>query len=453
MRRAGLALDDAALAAALVGAPQIEPSIVQAAGPQAGQSAARVARLTPTQVSTRHWFEVATEPTPPAAALRSARAELENRLGADRDAASWCIAVPPLFDARSLSQVLAVLRAARVDVSAFVDAGAAVAAGLDLRRSAIVLDIGLHHLAATRVDVDEGEMRRRSALLRTRGGLMALYDGALRLISDGMVLRTRFDPLHDAENEQSLYDQLPGWLATVSAEGSVRVGLDARGERFEVELSRDQFVERAMPFYRELIAIVHELRPAGAALTIVLPELALHLPGLVESLNEFHGCELRVAPLGLAARAAQRIAVERTESGVVRLLRGVPRFEPPVLDAEEDQASGRIAPLSEDRAAPPTHLLWSGRAWELTGRALPVGRAPGAQGLSLPDGLAGVSRLHCTLRDDGEGIVLVEHSRYGTLVNGERVAGRVRLRAGDVVRVGDPGVELPLIAVGGGAVA
>jgi pSer/pThr/pTyr-binding forkhead associated (FHA) protein len=44
--------------------------------------------------------------------------------------------------------------------------------------------------------------------------------------------------------------------------------------------------------------------------------------------------------------------------------------------------------------------------------------------------------------------VLVDHSRHGTLVNGERVAGRARLRAGDVLRIGEPGVELPLIAVG-----
>ena len=58
--------------------------------------------------------------------------------------------------------------------------------------------------------------------------------------------------------------------------------------------------------------------------------------------------------------------------------------------------------------------------------------------------------IDCTLRDEDGAIVLVDHSRHGTFVNGERVAGRARLRAGDRLRIGDPGVELALIAVGAG---
>ena len=58
-----------------------------------------------------------------------------------------------------------------------------------------------------------------------------------------------------------------------------------------------------------------------------------------------------------------------------------------------------------------------------------------------------MSRFHCSLRRDADAVVLVDYSRFGTQVNGERVAGRVRLRAGDTIRIGDPGIELNLIAV------
>ena len=59
-----------------------------------------------------------------------------------------------------------------------------------------------------------------------------------------------------------------------------------------------------------------------------------------------------------------------------------------------------------------------------------------------------VSRRHCTFLRDGAELLLLDHSRFGSFVNGERVAERARVRAGDEVRVGDPGVTLALIAVG-----
>ena len=111
-------------------------------------------------------------------------------------------------------------------------------------------------------------------------------------------------------------------------------------------------------------------------------------------------------------------------------------------------------------------MLLDGRAYSLTTDALVVGRAPESIGASvqaatlsagespvaryvtLPDGLAGVSRRHCTFVREGDELVLLDHSTFGTYVNGERVQERVRVHAGDRVRLGEPGVELALIAVG-----
>jgi pSer/pThr/pTyr-binding forkhead associated (FHA) protein len=65
----------------------------------------------------------------------------------------------------------------------------------------------------------------------------------------------------------------------------------------------------------------------------------------------------------------------------------------------------------------------------------------------LPAGVAGVSRAHCTLESrDGRSFV-TDHSTYGTFVNDERIGGRLELRAGDVLRLGAPGISLDLIRV------
>jgi hypothetical protein len=129
----------------------------------------------------------------------------------------------------------------------------------------------------------------------------------------------------------------------------------------------------------------------------------------------------------------------------VHLARGVaPLADPPFPGAIERQLLGGDA--ARDPA--PTHVLWEGRALPLAGAPLEIGRTPGPGGIALADGLAGVSRLHCTLRREAGDVVLVDHSRHGTRVNGERVSARARLRAGDRLLIGDPGVEIALIAVG-----
>jgi pSer/pThr/pTyr-binding forkhead associated (FHA) protein len=66
----------------------------------------------------------------------------------------------------------------------------------------------------------------------------------------------------------------------------------------------------------------------------------------------------------------------------------------------------------------------------------------------VPEGLAGVSRRHCTLVSEGGELVLIDHSRFGTFLNGERVSERARVYAGDRIRIGDPGMELSLISLG-----
>jgi hypothetical protein len=115
------------------------------------------------------------------------------------------------------------------------------------------------------------------------------------------------------------------------------------------------------------------------------------------------------------------------------------------------EAAAGAAPALERVALEqrPTHVLFRGRAWPITAVPLAVGWSVNgaARALGLPQGIAGVSRSHCTLSlRDGQ-VVVEDHSTYGTFVNDERVGGHVALRVGDVLRLGAPGVTLELIRV------
>ena len=132
-------------------------------------------------------------------------------------------------------------------------------------------------------------------------------------------------------------------------------------------------------------------------------------------------------------------------SGAVRHLTQLPVFATP--------APAGLAERAEVRGAadvtPATHFVYRGRAVAIDAEGIVLGREPGEGAvLQLPEGIAGLSRRHCTLRRTGTETVLVDHSRYGTFVDGQRVNGRTLLAAGSLLRLGTPGVELPLISMG-----
>jgi hypothetical protein len=415
----------------------------------AGADAWHSVRQLPTTTSTRHIGSVLREAQPAARALSLVSAEFARRLAAHPPAAGeriW-IAAPAGAERFGLGALLGVARQLALPLDGFVDAAVVSAAALGGTGAAIVIELGLHHVAATLIERDGGPACRRRSLLSERGGLWPLCQAWLDLINTAMVRQTRFDALHDATTEQQLFDALPELARDAMASGVATAALAAGGERVEVTLTRDQLAHAAQPLWREIARLLHELRPAGSALTLLVPQAVIALPGLREALAQFAGCELVSLPAGFAAAATSLLELPPRGAGEpVRLLRRLPAAAQPALAA----VASREIPGGAGAAGPaPSHVLFAGRTFALGAEPLVVGRAPGAaHAISLAEGLAGVSRRHCTFLRDGAELLLLDHSRFGSFVNGERVAERARVRAGDEVRIGDPGVTLALIAVG-----
>jgi hypothetical protein len=452
---AALELNDRAMALAVDGQVRGIASGVALRDGSGAESVEGLTRLrvAPDSVSSRHWSDIANSRRASPSAVAAARNDLASRLRAAGEGALLHLIAPPRFTSSALSQVLALARLQNARIGAFVDSAALAVAALGLRRTALVIDLGLQHIGVARVQIEldgkEPVAHRRKALVGERGGWLNLQELWLDLVSEAMVRRTRFDPLHEGATEQKLFDALPAATQRAAHDGEAEVRVESGGQMFAVTLTRDQFAVPAQPVYRELLGILHELRPAGVPLAIVAPQTLLDLPGLRAMLDVFAGCELHAVPDGAVAAAWSERAAEHTAqaaSSGVRLLRRVP------MAAIASNASiARTLALGSANAVEvaPTHLLHGGQALSLGAAPLEIGRDTRVRGVVLPDGLAGVSRRHCTLRPVAGAVVLIDHSRFGTFVNGERVANRVRLRAGDVLRIGDPGIELNLIAVGG----
>ena len=416
--------------------------------PQTGAAAARRARLQPLYAETRYWQELGTtalaRPLPAAATYAEvAYAQLAQLARAAGDAGGATLyAVPAWYTRDQLAVLLGVAREAGLPAVGLVDAGLAAAALEPVPGAVLQLELAMHRTVVTVLE-HTGELRRARYELLPQHGWLALQQAWLDMIAAAFVRKTRFDPLHEAASEQRLWDGLPGWLAELERGAAVTIELPAAGDSRTIELTRADFATAAGALYDDVLHVLQRARPAGAPLHVRVSHRWMSLPGFADRLAGLRDSDVLALPRGAAALGA--LAFER-------VLRRDPAQLSLVQRLPVSLVSGRgslVAPAArvgpQDR---PTHVLYRGRAWPLGSEQLRIGAAVphGQRALNVAAG-PGVSRVHCGLGRDADGAWLEDLSTYGTLLNGERVSGRVALRVGDRLRLGNPGVELELVRV------
>lgn len=434
-------------------------ALVDEGGVSYGEAALAACRRTPRLVASDFWARLDEQPLPPPfpAGLRPVdlvHGQLEAlwRQAGSR-VSEVVLAVGGGPDERQLGRLLGITQALGMPVTAVVDAALASAAAGFAASQLLHVSLGQRRAVVTEIRQGGSLVRERVARME-RWGLDEVTDAVMRGAAAAFVGQARFDPLHDAATEQALLDRLPGWLAGLAREASLVAELPGpAGRAVAAELTREQAQGWCARFADELQQQVSVLKDAGEPACVLVAPGAARLPGLVERLRAVRGLELVLLPEQAAAAGALRArAALGGRGGPLLFATRLPRPEAPE-PAASDAALMLAPPPSpppEASGRRPTHLLWGSTAHAITSEPLVVGTAPpeGARRLPLEGDTAGVSRTHCRFFESAGQALVEDLSAWGTFVNGERVAGRAVLAAGDRVRVGSPGVELSLIASG-----
>lgn len=447
-----LEINDAGLILATEGEVLAETpgfALLEGRRPVTGEAAVRRARLAPLYVDNRYWLELGTGPLArPSEAARSAadlaHAQLVDLLGPWKDrGGELLVAVPEWYTREQLALLLGIVAESGCTVVGLVDAGLAAASLEPAPDQLVHLELGLHGAVLTALEHGGSELRRVRYEMLPGLGWLALQQAWLARIADIFVRRTRFDPLHEAASEQRLADALPAVLADLVESGAARIELPAGPQEQAIEVDAVELVGAVARIYEEYQRVAARARAPGAALQLRVSHRIAALPGLEAQLASLRDCDVQRVPRGAAALGA--LAHERSLRRAPGALALVQRLPVARLLATESAApaprAARVPPQER-----PTHLLHGNRIHALAGRPLTLGSEvpPGRRALRVPAG-PGISRAHCTLLADAEGVWLEDHSTFGTQVNGERAGGRVELRAGDHLRLGQPGVECLLV--------
>ncbi len=392
-----------------------------------GAEAYGCARLLPRWTNNRFWHQLSTEPIPAATpALRHhadlAFAHLE-AIWADLKghAGSTVFAVPPYYSREQLGLLLGMAGEAGMPVDGVVDSAVAAAAGQSLTNTAFVLDIYLHCMTLTQLGASV-QLTRTDAVTVSDVGIFTLWDRWANIVANQFIQTTRYDPLHQADSEQALYNQIPEWIAVNDGQLNQFDLVTASGTP-SVQVTRDQLLTACSAIYPQIVQTLRARLTQGERASIFLTHRLRGFPGLRDALALIDGvsvAELPESAVNESVRGyADTITGRETVAHVVTL--------PVKASRPETETSASAAP---------THLL-------LGSRAVAIGSAFRLDG-DLSGGLRTGSDPVCTLYTDGQTVRIDPH-REGITVNGSSPPGGTALATGDTLRVAD--TDLTLISV------
>jgi len=402
-----------------------------------GTDAQRNARLKPKRVHSRFWQELDTAPLarPFPHHLRTAdlaHAHLsEIRRIAGLEAEEVIFVVPGVYTADQLALLLGIAGSAGIKVRGLVDLAVAAAADRALRRRCLHLDLHLHRAILT--EIEHGSEVVRGRLWEDDGvGLLGLHDLWARTVARLFIRQTRFDPLHHAASEQSLYLELPRHFSALTEGETTRITIASDGRQHAVDLERREVVEATAEVTARLSDWVNE-HAGGEATTVLVSHHLTSLPGLVDRLRG--NAELEVALLHPAAAGsaalghAARIVTGDLALPFVTRLPGYDARPPGPVTVAVTPPPGTEPPL-----VPPTHLVIDGIAQPIT--ETPVVIAVG-----------GDDAPRVSIRWRGTGVVVEAPPGVPVVVNGRPVESSAALAAGDRLLLGDPPREVLLVTM------
>ena len=399
------------------------------ASPVFGEEARRQYRLHPRQSFNQFWSQLSLDPLANTNNHFRHQADLAyghlNSLAAAVDLQGDALfAVPSNYNRNQLAILLGLVRQLPFEAAGLVDL--ALAASLDAARReiSVYLDIQLHQSVLTRLVLEGGQLRRDSVLQIPGSGLLALQEGWATMLRDAFIKQSRFDPLHNAETEQYLFNRLGDWLAEAAANNEVLMEINHKGSVHQAKVNRGFFEQKARNVFtrirQELEALggadADFLLPAGMA---ALPGLDLYVPGLRSVDDE-----------AAAANAFAAVEQIRGEPGALSFVTSLPA---------RGSAASRPA-----RPDDPSHVLVNHRAYRLPAGGLcigPRGQAPADGGVSFIEVDDPALSRPITISRSDEGYVL-EGGPNGASAGEPRA-----LRLGDRIRLADSDIDIQLIQV------
>ena len=395
-------------------------AIVQPSQLLFGEPALRQARIYPRQANQQYLARLNADPLPHPVARAANHADLvflhlQEFISRVSDAGDdLLLAVSGLMSSDQLGVLLGIIQETGVSVCGFVDAATAATAGAAVQAQTHHVDLQLQRACITELAVGE-EVQRLGTEEVAEAGLSNLLDSWVNVIADRFVRDTRFDPLHAAETEQQLYNQVYDWVlgpgseTATSPAAEISIDIEHQDHVRHVDVPRSVLEDKA----QQRLQRITDVLPHGSHVT--LSARCAGLPGLQHALSQAAHPITVLHEQALATACVRYADSIRSSDGQLRLIRRLPHGQ----DLTPDTASATT------EAHAPTHLLDCH-----TAMARPITTSAATLPLAL-----GVT---------ADGVFLAD-TDASVLVNGEALSTNRKLSSGDQISHGEARYQLIIV--------
>jgi len=424
-------------------------AVVGDRGLEVGRAAEQQVRLRPTDSFNKFWHQLSLEPLGYSIGNVRHFADLayahllhvaeEAELDGD-----VIFAVPGNFTSQQLAILLGLARQCPFSPIGVVDAALASAMKLVEKPNVIFADIQLHQALLTRFSIKDGNLQRESVVQIPEAGLQSFINLVMQLATGLFVQQCRFNPQHNAESEQQLYNSLPEWLSQFGENrSSLLMEIKTANAVHHAKIPWETLMQKLGDFYTRIYKQIGSVSREPETQIVISSALA-NLPNFTASLPAQE--DLQIAVPGSLGKTCIELAqyINSDDDGfqfVTRLPLGgevnVEQLSKPVSDVVGDSAD-------------PTHVLFGSHA-------LPLGKvtisnddeqdhAERVNGKNIQLAIDGLPAYLGQIEKEGNKVSIV-CGEAGAFLNGEKITGKQQLELGDLLQFTDNSEAIRLIRV------
>lgn len=149
------------------------------------------------------------------------------------------------------------------------------------------LDVQLHQTVSSTITVSGGIAKLGNIEVIQSVGIQAMQDALLKAIQAGFIQHDRFDPLHYAETEQQLFDQLNDSISDIARFSKTTISVQHQGQTHNTSIDAKLLTTTLLPFVQDLQASSHAVQQIYIDLNAAFGEF---IPGAFNDGN-FHFIE------------------------------------------------------------------------------------------------------------------------------------------------------------------